>query len=59
LPGQILDTTLTGSDWNTKAKTDLHYRNNHLTDSLGNRRGSPIVDTVSKEMLETRTWWWQ
>lgn len=59
LPGQALDTTLTGSDWNTTAATDLYYRNGLLTDATGKPQGSPVIDTVSAEMLQLRTWWWK
>jgi hypothetical protein len=63
--GEIYDTALTGSDWNLKAKTDLYYRNHLLVTKQTvptlkfPKRGSPITDVLTPEMMGGRMWWWQ
>lgn len=63
--GEIYDTALTGSDWNVKAKTDLYYRNHLLVTKQTvptlkfPKRGKPITDVLTAEMMRGRMWWWQ
>lgn len=57
--GKLLDTTISGSGWNTKTTTDVFYQNGLLTNADGTPRGEPVIDAVIPEMLLQRTWWWQ
>lgn len=53
------DTTLADAGWQSKALTDKHHQRNQLTNADGSRRGEPIVDVVTAEMLERRILWWR
>ncbi len=64
-PGEVFDTVLSGTDWNVKAKTDLNYRDHQLVNKVTvpvvkyTRRGRPITDLLTPEMLSGRIWWFQ
>ena len=63
--GETFDTVLSGGDWNVKAKTDLYYRDHQLVNKVTvpvttyPRRGRPVTDLLTPEMLRDRIWWWQ
>jgi prepilin-type N-terminal cleavage/methylation domain-containing protein len=55
-----LDTTLAGSDWQNRSKTNANYQRGTLTNADGTLRGSgPSVDRVYPDMLVQGAWWWQ
>lgn len=64
-PDQVLDTALTGNNWNVKAVTDLYYRDHVLVNQVTvpmtyyTSRGYPVTDVVTAEMLRDRKWWLQ
>lgn len=58
--GKVYDTALTGAKWNVKAQTDAYYRDHMLVNTPGyTRRGTPISNVVTPEMVTSRMWWWQ
>lgn len=55
----VLDDTISGAQWQSKAATDVHWRHGVLTDANGRPTGKPVVDGLSEEMLTRRVWWYK